>query len=154
MTFEMTDELKEQFTELAYEKTEPFCYGCYHVVKANVNKEYFCPTCGSDDLMRHMEGVGVEWGISWVIEHLIEVECEKIEFEDNQYDEMLDDCHPIVTIGSSTFYPSTILKECDPICYEMGKDEYFDGNAEEKLESGEWIKCNDSYYTPDCLVAA
>ena len=43
--------------ELAYRLTDNFCYGCYKVVKDD-----HCPNCGSDDLMRHLKGVGVEYG--------------------------------------------------------------------------------------------
>lgn len=261
--YEMTDKQKEQFEKLAYERTQPFCYGCYRVVgddadklyairqiepdestlmpnrpvkpdfhpgiheeniqnhrelmyklhqekhsveygewliiytpanvrahlwevhhktikftpgcvkylssfneacefieKSSLNKwvkfnpqlhGYFCHKCGSDDLMRHMEGVGVEWGIEWVIEYLIEQECEEVEFDDDSYDEMLDECNPTVTIGYSNFEASTILKELDPICYRIGRDEYFDNLAEDRMSEGEWIKCNEKYYVPTVL---
>jgi hypothetical protein len=41
-----------------------------------------------------------------------------------QYDDMLDECHPnqILDIPAST-----ILKECDPIAYSCGFDEFLDG---------------------------
>ena len=35
------------------------------------------------------------------------------------FDEMLDECYPVVKIGELTFYPSQILKECDPIAYRI-----------------------------------
>jgi len=54
----MKDEIQEKLTELAYKRTTPFCYGCY--VKA---PKGVCPHCHSDDLMRHLEGVGVEYGL-------------------------------------------------------------------------------------------
>lgn len=47
------------------------------------------------------------------------------------FDELLDEVYPIVKIGYSTFYPSQILKECDPIAYELGAQEYFDSIEEE-----------------------
>ena len=39
------------------------------------------------------------------------------------YDELLDQLYPEVKIGHSTFLASTILKELDPIAYEVGKDD-------------------------------
>jgi hypothetical protein len=146
MSYQMTEEQEEQFKDLAYKRSKPFCYGCYVLAPDGV-----CKKCGSDDLMRHVDGVGVEYGIEWVIEHLIASECEEVEFDEDSYDEMLDECYPTVSIGSSTFEASTILKECDPICYRIGNDEYFDSLASDNLEQGEWVKCNGSYYIPTIL---
>jgi hypothetical protein len=53
---------------------------------------------------------------------------------EEQFDEFLDDAYPVVTIGSSTFYPSQILKECDPIAYRIGVSEYEDILAEDMLD--------------------
>lgn len=33
------------------------------------------------------------------------------------FDEMLDESYPVVEMGTLKFYPSQILKECDPIAY-------------------------------------
>jgi hypothetical protein len=33
------------------------------------------------------------------------------------FDEMLDESYPVVTMGTLTFYPSQILRDCDPIAY-------------------------------------
>jgi hypothetical protein len=42
----------------------------------------------------------------------------KTEFEQEQeFLEMLDECYPSTTIGGITFYPSHIVKYCDPIAY-------------------------------------
>lgn len=37
--------------------TDNLCYSCYEVVKGEQ-----CPDCGTDDFMRHLESVGVEYG--------------------------------------------------------------------------------------------
>lgn len=50
------DELMERLKAVARKKTKPFCYGCYKVAPSGR-----CTTCGSDDLMVVLEGVGVEW---------------------------------------------------------------------------------------------
>lgn len=57
-------DLQEKLTALAFEVTDNFCYSCYQVVKGDR-----CPKCFSDDFMRHLEGVGVEYGTDWVVEH-------------------------------------------------------------------------------------
>ena len=45
---------------------------------------------------------------------------------ENQYDDMLDECHDMVTIGHLSYYPSTVLKEVDPIAYRCGYNDYAD----------------------------
>jgi hypothetical protein len=41
----------------------------------------------------------------------------------NSYNEMLDESGP-VKIGRLEFYPSRILRECDPIAYRCGLNDY------------------------------
>ena len=45
---------------------------------------------------------------------------------EDMFDEMLDEAYPVVKIGELTFYPSQILKQCDPIAYRIGVSEYED----------------------------
>jgi hypothetical protein len=45
----MNDDLKEQLTALAFDMTDNFCYSCYKVVEREK-----CPSCGTDDFMRHL----------------------------------------------------------------------------------------------------
>ena len=54
---------------------------------------------------------------------------------EEQFDEMLDDCYEAVKIGNSIFYPSQILKNCDPIAYNIGVYEYFDFMEAEKEDA-------------------
>lgn len=63
------EEIKNKLTELAFERTTPFCYSCYELCPSGR-----CKNCGSDDLMRHLEGVGVEYGTDWVIESIVSEE--------------------------------------------------------------------------------
>jgi hypothetical protein len=51
---------------------------------------------------------------------------------EEQFNEMLDECYPVVKIGYGTFYPSQILKNCDPIAYQIGLSEYEDSLEEEE----------------------
>ena len=46
--------------------------------------------CWSDDLMRHLAGVGVEYGTEWVIEHLIQQHCQPVDGVE-MFCEMLDE---------------------------------------------------------------
>ena len=53
-------------------------------------------------------------------------EIDNFEYEcsESEFDEMLDDCHETYNLGGMTFYPSDILKYCDPIAYRISKSEY------------------------------
>jgi hypothetical protein len=50
---------------------------------------------------------------------------------ETRYEEMLDDCYELVKIGQMTYYPSQVLKECDPIAYRIGMWEYAESLAED-----------------------
>ena len=43
------------------------------------------------------------------------------------YDEFLDE-EGEIDVAGMTFYPSTILKECDPIAYRCGFADWLDAN--------------------------
>jgi hypothetical protein len=45
---------------------------------------------------------------------------------EERYDEFLDEVYGEVQIGTLTFYPSDILKNCDPIAYRVGLSDYED----------------------------
>jgi hypothetical protein len=55
------------------------------------------------------------------------------EAKDN-YDAFLNDCYEVVTVGYSEFYPSDILKNCDPIAYRCGFADYVDSLSEEGIQ--------------------
>ena len=74
---ELNTELKEKLEDMAFELTDNFCYSCYRIVAGDR-----CPRCGTDDFMRHLEGVGVEYGTDWVIEHLIKENCTSVDAEE------------------------------------------------------------------------
>jgi hypothetical protein len=42
------------------------------------------------------------------------------------YDEMLDECNDEIVIGYIRLSPSTVLKECDPIAYRCGFNDWLD----------------------------
>ena len=45
---------------------------------------------------------------------------------EEMFDEMLDELYPVYKIGELTFYPSQILKDCDPIAYRISLSEMED----------------------------
>ena len=46
------------------------------------------------------------------------------------FDEMLDESYPVVEMGTLKFYPSQILKECDPIAYNEALLDFQDAITE------------------------
>jgi len=49
----------------------------------------------------------------------------------DMFDDMLNECYPMVTIGYTELYPCDVLKSCDPIAYRIGRDEYADSLVED-----------------------
>lgn len=66
------------------------------------------------------------------LEDLIEKEVEEQidAIDEDEYNESLDDMGEI-SVGNLTFYPSDILKNCDPIAYDIGFTEYQDFRRED-----------------------
>ncbi len=108
------NDLQEILTALAFEVTDNFCYGCYKVVKSG-----HCPDCHSDDFMRHLEGVGVEYGTDWVIEHLIKEHCSPID-ADAEYEELISETCETVKIGLCEWEAGYVMKELDPVAFRCG----------------------------------
>ena len=52
------------------------------------------------------------------------IESFEYECSENEFDEFLDDCHETYNLGGMTFYPSDVLKSCDPIAYRCAKSDY------------------------------
>jgi hypothetical protein len=136
-----TESIKEQLTERAYEESHPFCYSDYLRVEANEDGDYRCPKCGSDDLMRELEGVGVEWGTDWIVEHLVEEEGEEVDTAEF-YRDLLDEIYEAIKFGELEYSPSMVLETVDRVAFEMGCDEY----ADSEVEEGRLIELNGRYY--------
>ena len=66
-----------------------------------------------------------------------EIECDPDDLAD-QFDECLNEAGSIKVAGC-TFYPSQILKECDPVAYRCGlndfADSYFDKEETEEYQA-------------------
>ncbi|MBE0534543.1 MAG: hypothetical protein IH624_02660 [Phycisphaerae bacterium] len=129
-------QLHARLEAAAFKITDNFCYACYKVVKAD-----HCPGCLSDDFMRHLAGVGVEYGTEWVIEHLISTRCTPVDGEE-MFADLLDECCEEIKIGCCTFSPSQILKELDPTAFRVGTQENLDALAED----GNLYEARGDYY--------
>lgn len=122
--------------EAAYKVTDNFCYSCYKVVHGDR-----CPNCFTDDFMRHLAGVGVEYGVEWVIEHLITQRCQPVDGAE-MFEELLDECYEELKVGCCTFSPSQVMKDCDPTAFRIGVSENLDSLAED----AQLYEVNGDYY--------
>ena len=53
-----------------------------------------------------------------------EIDSFEYEISESDFDEFLDEIEQPVTVCGMTFYPSDILKNCDPIAYRCAKSDY------------------------------
>ena len=70
-----------------------------------------------------LETVIAEWQDS-IQSKQSEIDSFEYECSESEFDESLDDCHETYKLGSMTFYPSDVLKSCDPIAYRCAKSDY------------------------------
>lgn len=122
----MKSEIQSQLEQLAFKRTTPFCYGCYVLAPKGV-----CPECHSDDLMRHLEGVGVEWGVNWVIKYILDEELTSVDVEE-AFEDMVRSCYPEETeVGWMKLDTVQLLKDGDPISWRCALSDY---QSEEESE--------------------
>ncbi len=140
----MNQEINEKLQKLAFERSTPFCYQCYHECPTGR-----CESCGCDDLMRSVSGVGCEYETDWVIQHILGTELEPVDLEEN-FEKMIRECYPETTkVGWLNFDTVTLLKEQDPVSWGCALSEY-----ESKEESeGQIISFDNgsTYYRADDL---
>ncbi len=126
----MKTEIQEKLEKLAYERSIPFCYGCHGECPEGV-----CPQCGSDDLMRLMRGVGCEYGVEWIIEHILKTELEPADLE-AAFEESVRECYPETTkVGWMEFDTVSLMKDQDPISWRCVLAEYESQESEENILS-------------------
>ena len=112
-------EIKDKLTELALKRTTPFCYSCYEKCPSGT-----CKHCGSDDLMRHLEGVGVEYGTDWVIENILEEELEEADLSES-FEQMIEECYgEEIQIGFIRTDIVTAMKTFDPLAWRLAESEF------------------------------
>lgn len=115
----MIAEIKHQLEKIAFEKTIPFCYGCYKEAPSNR-----CETCGSDDLMRLLKGSGCEYGTDWVIKELLQESLESIDVA-VAFENYVRECYPEETaVGWMSLDSVSIMKEMDPTSWNCAQSEW------------------------------
>lgn len=123
----MNSELKLRLENLALQKSKPFCYSCYKICPNGT-----CPTCLSDDLMRVTEN-GCEYGLEWVIEEIINENLSPIDsneyFEESVRSTLSSET---ITVGWMTLEAITVMKEQDPISWEIARSEWLSLEEEEE----------------------
>lgn len=126
----MKSEIQQRLEQLAFKRTNSFCYSCYQTVV-----ESHCPSCGSDDFMRELEGVGVEYGTDWVIRQILSEELEPVNVDD-AFEEMIRELYPEeITVGWLKLDTASVMKEMDPIAWDIAKQEWLDQEQDEELIS-------------------
>ncbi len=133
----LNDDLKDKLQALAFDVTDNFCYGCYKVVEGD-----HCPGCGSDDFMRHLDGVGVEYGTDWVIEHFIKEHCSPIDAEE-QFEELLSETCETVKVGCCEWDAGYVMKELDPVAFRCGVSDYLADEEQFVEVDGEYYNISD-----------
>ena len=95
---------------------------------------------GEADDQNHAEGLAIAYATektSKQVDSVYEVkEFETIsEYEATErYNDMLDDCNPIVEVCGMKYNPSTVLKEVDPIAYNCGFSDYVSSLYEDNIK--------------------
>jgi len=81
--------------------------------------------------------------IEKLVAHVI-AECRAID-TDSQYDDMLNEVFSFDSVGGcfSHMTPSHVLKECDPVSYRCGKNDWLDGQRDQWTEVGNYYFSND-----------
>ena len=131
------NDLQEKLTALAFDVTDNFCYSCYRVVKGDN-----CPGCYSDDFMRHLEGVGVEYGTDWVVEALIKEHCTPIDAEE-EFEELLSETCEVVKIGTLEYDPGYVLRNIDPVAFRCGVSDMLADDEQYMEVDGEYYRVYD-----------
>ncbi|MFA6236241.1 MAG: hypothetical protein WC635_02850 [Bacteriovorax sp.] len=115
----MKTEIQNKLHQLALKQSIPFCYGCYQDAPTGQ-----CKYCGSDDLMRHLHGIGCEYGTEWIVQHILETELTPVDTEE-VFEESIRQCYPEETkVGWMTFDTVTLMKSQDPISWKIACDEW------------------------------
>lgn len=123
----MKNEIRKKLEKIALDCSTPFCYSCYQNAPTGN-----CLNCGSDDLMRHLKGVGVEYGTEWIINYILETELTPLDAED-AFEESVRQCYPENTIvGWMAFDTVDLMKSQDPISWKITQDEWITSEEENK----------------------
>lgn len=116
----MNSEIKLKLDQLVISRSIPFCYSCYHECPTGR-----CNICGSDDLMRLLPGVSCEYGTDWIIKEIVQEKLTPVNMNDAFEESVRSTLESkTVTIGWLNFDRVTVMKEQDPISWEMAQSEF------------------------------
>ena len=133
-----------KLNQLLLLKTHGFCYSCY--IKATVTDEgEVCPKCGSDDLMRELDGFGCEYGTKPFYEPVLEIieasGCEA-DLGEEWYEGILNELYGEVSLGRYNWDTGEIIHKLDPVSFEMDMENQISSMEED----GEVIELEGVYY--------
>jgi hypothetical protein len=115
----MKTDLQQRLEQLAFARSQAFCYQDSIVCPTGI-----CPKCGTDDLMRYVPQVGNEYGVGWIIEHILQEELTPADLEES-FEQMVRECYPEeTTVGWMTFDTVTLMKEQDPVGWRCALVDY------------------------------
>ena len=115
----MNTEIQEQLNQLALKRSIPFCYSCYK--EAPTSR---CESCGSDDNMRLLRGIGCEYGTDWIIVSILATELTPVNVEEAFEDSVRECYSEQVTVGWMTLDTVSVMKEMDPIAWRCACSEW------------------------------
>ena len=134
----MKSEIQQKLETLAFNRTTPFCYGCYVQAPKGI-----CPECHRDDLMRHLDGVGCDWNLDFAIKAILQEELTAVD-TDEAFEESVRSCYPeTVQVGWMTLDTVTVMKSSDPISWDIARGEW---EAQEVEDGGLFTFDNGSTY--------
>lgn len=120
-------DLLQRLNKIAYFKTKPFCYSCYKVAPTGV-----CKSCHTDDLMLLLPDSGCEFGTSWVITELTDESLTPVN-ESELFEQLIDDSYgEEVQVGFMKLSTSQVMKDQDPVSWEIAQGEYIDGLVQDE----------------------
>jgi len=139
----MNTEIHEQLKQLALKRSIAFCYGCYKEAPKGR-----CETCGSDDNMRLLPGIGCEYGTDWIIESILEAELTAVDL-DEEFEEYVRECYPETTqVGWMNLDTVSVMKDQDPVSWQCAQSEWESQEADEgtiiSFDNGStYYRCDD-----------
>lgn len=81
--------------------------------------------------MRLVRGIGVEWGVEWVIKHLLETHLKPVDL-DETFEESVRGCYPeTVKVGWLELDTVSVLREIDEVSWDMARDEWASTEADD-----------------------
>ena len=82
--------------------------------------------------MRELNGVGVEYGVDWVINHILETELTPVDTEE-AFEDSIRSCYPeTVQVGWMNLDTVQVMKDQDPISWQVAQSEWESQEEEEE----------------------